>query len=402
MPSNESQLKEAIDKQTELFGEFKRTNEEALKTNRAESKAALDKIEAKMQETEKKINDLNTAIARTSQSQQDVEKSAEEKKIKEHSEKYAKGFDSYLRKGNEEGLDEVLAEAKTMSNNSDEDGGYLVRPELSDKIVEKIFESTPMRQLADVQTIGSDQLEVLEDLEEIESGWVGEMGTRGNTGTAKLKVVKIPVHELYCAPLATQRQLDDAVWNIEAFLEKKAVAKFGRDEATGFVTGDGVMKPKGILSYEAGTGFNQIEQVNSTSVGVLAGDDIFSLEGALKADYRKNASLLTNRLAMAALRKLKDSQGRYLWEPALNGKGVAMIGGYPIYIGEDMPAVANNNLPVAFGDFKQGYQIVDRIGIRVLRDPFTKKPFVEFYMTKRVGGGVINFEAIKLLKIKAS
>lgn len=390
------ELQDLIQKQAEAFEEFKKSHKQEMETGRAEHKQKTEHLNTVISDLEVKIQGLQTALNRTAQEQANQE-SAEEKQAKENGKLYKGHFNKYLRKGTE-----MTQEQKALSVGSDADGGYLVTPEMSSEIVKKVYETTPMRQLASVQTISTDALEILQDLDEAASGWVGEMSSRPETGTPQLKMVVIPVHEMYANPKASQKFLDDAGINVEAWLEGKVSEKFSRDENSAFTSGNGIAKPKGILSYAAGTGFDQIEQVNSASVGALAGDDFYELEGALKEAYRPNASLLMNRLTVKAARKLKDSQGRYLWEPALNGKAQSTIAGYPIFIGSDMPTVANDALAIAFGDFKQGYQVVDRIGVRVLRDPFTAKPHVLFYTTKRVGGGVKNFEAIKLLKIKAS
>jgi HK97 family phage major capsid protein len=315
-------------------------------------------------------------------------KTAEETKKAE----YKKEFNQFMRKG---------TEMKAMSVNSDEDGGYLVTPEMSSEIVTKVFESSPMRAIASVQVISSDALEMMEDLELIQSGWVGETQPRGNTDTAKLKMIKIPTHELFAQPLATQKLLDDAAVNVESWLAGKASQKFALDEATAFVSGNGVGKPKGFLAYDAGSGFNQVEQQESAGSGVIVGDDLIDVQALLKEPYQKGAVWMAQRQTIKVFRKLKDSQGRYLWEPGLNGAQQPTLLGAPVYQANDMAAYANGALAVAYGDFKAGYQIVDRIGIRVIRDVYTNKPFVLFYTTKRVGGAVKNFEAIKILKVKA-
>lgn len=382
-----------LQEMSEAFQAFKSANDSRLKSIESKGYAPA--------EVEEKTNKLNDEITRLegeikgltaamSRGDRGTEKPGNETE-KKHSELMSK----YLRKGVES------AELKAMSVDSDEDGGFLVSPASSSEIVKQVYESSPVRQYSSVQTISTDALEILEDLDEAGSGWVGETQARAETGTPKLKKIIISVHELYAQPKATQKFLDDAAINVESWLAEKVSAKFARDEASAFVAGNGIMKPKGFLSYDAGTAFEQIEQVETAASGVIAGDDIFELEGALKGEYRKNAVWFAKRQTIKAFRKMKDLQGRYLWEPGLNGKGQAMLAGYELVEANDMPAVAGNALSVAFGDFKAGYQIVDRIGIRVIRDIYTAKPHVLFYTTKRVGGGVKNFEAIKLMKIKA-
>jgi HK97 family phage major capsid protein len=290
---------------------------------------------------------------------------------------------------------------KALSVDSDPDGGYLVRPEVSSEIVKKVFESSPVRELASVQTISSDALEIIEDLDEAASGWVGERQARSETDTPQIKKIVIPAHELYANPKASQKLLDDAQVNIESWLQEKVSSKFARDEATAFVTGNGVLKPMGFLSYAAGTGFNQVEQVNSGDANLVTDDGLLDLQGALKEDYQANATWLLKRSTLTAIRKLKDGDDNYVWQPGIANGVPSLILGKPYRLANDMPAVAANALSIAYGDFKMGYQIVDRVGIRVLRDPYTAKPYILFYTTKRVGGAVKNFEAIKIQKIAA-
>lgn len=384
-----NELEKKLQEISEAHVAFKTAHEAALKTNSAEAKAKADEMNEKLSSLDAELKAVKAAAARGNQANganQDLTE-AEQKTAE-----YKKNFNGFLRKGQE---------FKANSVNSDEDGGYLVTPEMSSEIVTKIYESSPIRQLASVQVISSDALEIMEDLELIQSGWVGEMQPRGNTDTAKLKMIKIPTHELFAQPLATQKLLDDASINVEMWIAGKAAQKFALDEATAFVSGDGVGKPKGLLSYAAGTSFGQVEQQETSTSLAIKADDLIDLNYLLKADYKKNGAWLAKRQVIKEFRKLKDTQGRYLWEPGLNGAAQATLLGSPVYEANDMSDLAANNLAVAFGDFKAGYQIVDRIGIRVVRDIYTNKPFVLFYTTKRVGGAVKNFEAIKLLKIKA-
>lgn len=272
---------------------------------------------------------------------------------------------------------------------------------MSARIVEKLFESSPMRELATVETTTSSSWEYLPDTDEPGSGWVGETQARPETTSPEIKKGEIVVHELYAEPRATQKILDDAGVNVEAWLGRKVGGKFGRDEATAFVSGNGVGLPRGILTYPAGTAWAQIEQVNSGSASTLTGDGLIDLETALKAPYRARAVWLMNRTTQAVVRKFKDGQNQYLWQPGLAQGVPPTLLGYPVRLADDMPVVAADALAVAFGDFREAYTIVDRLGIRILRDAFTAKPFVKFYTTKRVGGDVVNFEAIKIQKVAA-
>jgi HK97 family phage major capsid protein len=315
---------------------------------------------------------------------------------------YKAAFDKFLRKGEEVmGVDE----RKALSVGTDPDGGYVVNPDLSGRIVMKVFESSPMRAYASIQVISSDALEGLFDLDEAASGWVGETDSRAETNTPQLGKWRIPVHELYAKPKATQKLLDDASINMEAWLASKVAEKFARDEANAFVVGNGSNKPRGFLTYASGTTLpGTIEQVPTSASGALAsapdgGDALINALYGLKQQYRANATWFMNRATTKLVRKAKDSDGAYLWSPGIQAGQPATLLGYPVAAFEDMPDPASNSLSIAVGDMREAYQIVDRLGIRTLRDPYSAKPYVEFYTTKRVGGDVVNFEAIKLIKL---
>ncbi|AWM37032.1 Phage capsid family protein [Gemmata obscuriglobus] len=314
-------------------------------------------------------------------------------------------YTDYLRR-TEKADDEARTLAlKTMSVNSDPDGGYLVIPTLGGTITTLVRETSPMRQLASVQTIGSDSLEYMLDNDEAGAGWVGETQPRPETTTPRFSKLVIPVNEIYAQPKATQKLIDDAVVDIEAWLAEKVAQKFARMENTAFMSGDGVMQPRGILTYPNGTSGLTVEQVITGAASAFAYDGLVNLQSALKEEYQGNASWLVNRLGFGnLLLLLKDLNGT----PIFNMQYDMRIGlqrsilGAPLYFATDMPTVATNALAAIYGDFKRAYQIVDRTGIRILRDPFTDKPFVKFYTTKRVGGALVNGEAIKIAKIAAS
>lgn len=320
---------------------------------------------------------------------------------------YKNAFYSYIRRNNAgSGAEEV----KALSAGSDPDGGYAVTPDMSGRIAQLVRETSPMRQVANVVVIGTDALEGINDLNEATSGWVGETETRSETTAPKIGEYRIPVHEQYAEPRATQKLLDDALFNVEDWLAGKIAERLSRMENEAFVTGDGIRKPRGFLTHAAGTPsastFNVIEQVVSGGAGDFAatdpGDALISLVYALKAGYRENAVFMMKRSTLAEVRKLKDGNDNYLWQPDFQQKQGGTLLGFNVVEAEDMPTIAANSLSIAFGDFNAGYQIVDRQGIRVLRDSFTAKPYVKFYTTKRVGGDVVNFEAIKLMKFAAS
>ncbi len=317
---------------------------------------------------------------------------------------------AYLRKG-EKMLDND--EVKSMSVGSDPDGGYFVTPDVNGRIVTKVWESSQIRQIADVMSIGSDKLEGIEDRDEADCGWVAEQGSRTATDTPQVGKWSIEAFEMYASPKASQKILDDAVVPIEIWLANKVAEKFARKENNAFVVGDGAGKPRGFAggyttSADSGSGvtWGTLEHVLSGGSADFASsnpvDKLYDIVGALKAEYLTNARWVTRRSVVTKIRKFKDSTGQYLWQPALVAGQPDQLLGYPVTRAEDMPTLAAGSLSLAFGDFKRGYQIVDRLGVRTLRDPYTAKPFVVFYSIKRVGGGVVDFDAIKLMKFAAS
>lgn len=315
---------------------------------------------------------------------------------------YKTAFVQYLRKD-----DKILSadEAKALSVGSDPDGGYVVDPDTTGRVVMKVFETSPVRQYASIQNISTDALEGLFDLNEATTGWVGETDTRAETATPQLGKWRIPVYEQYANPMATQKILDDGSINLESWLADKVSDKMARTENTAFVLGDGVNKPRGFTTYAAGTTLpGTIEQFNTGVNGGFAadpdgGDKLIDALYALKAPYRANAVWFMNRITTSGVRKLKDGDGNYMWQPSLQAGQPASLLGYPQVSLEDMATyTVTGALAIAVGDMRAAYQVVDRVGIRVLRDPYTNKPYVGFYTTKRVGGNVVNFEAIKLVK----
>jgi len=317
-------------------------------------------------------------------------------------------YNLYLRKGivageaSTDGFSVKSASAverKAMSVISDPDGGYTVTADMSGRVIKKIFETSPFRAYANSQTISTDALEGLYDNDEAGAGWVGETQARPETTTPQLGKYRIPVHEMYANPAVTQKLLDDSSLNIESWLSDKVGRKFGRMENTAFLTGDGVAKPRGILTYPAGTNqTGQLQQVISGSNGAVTADTIIDLMFSIKSSYLAGSIFGANRMVIAQIRKLKDGQNNYLWSPGFNGGSQSTVLGYGIVDFPDMPVPATNALALFFGNLSEAYQIVDRVGLRVLRDPFTNKPYIHFYTTKRVGGDVVNFEAIKLYK----
>lgn len=304
-------------------------------------------------------------------------------------------FAHYLRRDDNGGPQSDAFRA-ALQTGSDPDGGYLVPTEVSQRVIKKVFETSPIRQLATIETIGGKELEIVRDTDEVTAGWVGEQQARPETATAKLGLSKIPAHELYAAPRATQNLLEDAGINMEAWLAGKIGDKFSRVQNTAHVLGTGVGQPRGILTYPAGTLDGQVEQVGSGSSGAFTFDGLIGLVYSLKDPYAANADFLINRLGIRDISKLKDGQGRYLWEPSKQKGEPASLLGYGVLRAADVPVPGAGALSAVFGDIKTAYTIVDRLGVTTLRDPFTAKPYVIFYTRTRTGGDVVNFEALKI------
>lgn len=322
--------------------------------------------------------------------------------IGEVASEYKSAFRSYLRKGSESALESV--QLKALSAGTDANGGYLVPNQMADTIVRLVNESSPMRALATVESISSDSLDLIEDTDEMAAAWADETTARStDTNTAAIGRNTIDTFEMYAQPKATQKLIDDAAIDIEQWIAEKVADKFSRLEATAFISGNGTTAPKGILTYAAGTSFGQIQQVASGGASTVTADSLIQLYYALKDEYAKNATFLMHRTTLQAVRLLKEATtNQYLWQPGLAAGTPDTLLGAPVKLAADMPIPAASSLSIAVGDFKRAYLIVDRVGIRTLRDPFTAKPFVQFYTTKRVGGKVVNTEAVKLLKLAVS
>lgn len=406
-PAEMKAIKDASDEMQKTFKEFRDDNDTRLKKledgkGTSELEAKLDKQNEAMNKTDKAIDEMKTALNRVNEMNggKDVDKKEIEAKCKEISNKYYRGEE--MSQDEMKTLKESYpAEYKKLSVQSDPEGGYLVRPEVSAEIGKKIFESSPLRELASAQSISTDSWEEPFDDSDVGANWVGETGARAETSSASLNMIKIDVHEMFANPKATQKVLDDASIDLESWHANKVIERFARLEATSFVAGDGIGKPKGITAYPSGNAFGSLEQVNSGSSGAFTADGLISIQNSLLEVFQMNATWLMQRASTGAVRKLKDSQNRYLWAVGgdLLGGPQNLLLGQPVKFAADMPAIGASALAAAYGDFKAGYKIIDRIGIRVLRDPFTAKPFVLFYTTKRVGAGVVQYQAIKLHKL---
>jgi HK97 family phage major capsid protein len=317
-------------------------------------------------------------------------------------------FDRYVRFGESEGLRAL--ETKAMSVGSNPDGGYTVPDEIETAIGKRLSVISPIRGIAGVREISGSVYKKPFMTAGPAAGWVGETDPRTQTGTPTLDQLSFPAMELYAQPAATATLLEDSAVNIDEWLAGEVEQVFASQEGAAFVNGDGTNKPKGFLQYttiaESSWAWTKLGYVATGTAGAFDADEpidaIIDLVYALKAGYRQNAKFVMNRKTQAAVRKLKDADGQYLWSPPMQVGTPATMLTYPVIEAEEMPDIAANAFAIAFGDFRRGYLVVDRQGVRVLRDPFSAKPYVLFYTTKRVGGGVQDFDAIKLMKFAAS
>lgn len=319
---------------------------------------------------------------------------------------HAQAFERFFRKGIDAGLSDLEVQA-ALKTSSDPDGGYTV-PEQMEGTIDRVLETvSAMRRLSSVMNISTDTYKKLVNVGGAGSGWVGETATRSETSTPSLKEIAINTKELYANPAATQTLLDDSSVNIEQWLANEVVIEFAEEEGAAFISGNGVEKPKGILAYTTVANSSYAwGKVGYIATGAAAAfsdpDKLIALEHALKSAYRNGAIWLMADSTLEHVRKFKDGDGNYIWRPGLEAGAPSTILGKPVETDDNMPAIGANAYPIAFANFKRAYLIIDRVGIRVLRDPYTNKPYVHFYTTKRVGGGIVMYEAIKLLKVAAS
>lgn len=391
------------------FEEFKAAREEEIKGINAKfddvvSREKVDRINADITALSKALNEVNAAIAASAIGP--AGGINHDPDVLAHS----TAFNQFFRRGVEADLRELEVKAK-LTTQSDPDGGFLVPEEMEAGIDRVLGTVSTIRSLSRVITISTDAYKKLVGVGGATSGWVGEEEGRTETATPTLREITINAAELYAMPAATQRSLDDARLDVAAWLADEVSVEFAEQEGEAFAAGNGVKRPRGIFSYEkvananyawGKTGFiasGKADGFLAPTASVSPADALIDLYYALKAGYRNGASWLMSDATMGTVRKFKDAQGAFIWNPPTAAGEVATILGKPVHTDDNIAAVAADSFPIAFGNFQRGYLVVDRFGVRVLRDPFTSKGNVLFYTTKRVGGGVVNFEAIKLLKI---
>lgn len=396
------------------FADFKRTNDERL--DKLAKGAAAGDFEAKLaavQADVAKALELRKEIERVEAKTNLHGLIADSNERNPDKAAYKQAFfDRFVRKGEDSDALRDL-QSKAWSVGTPADGGYALPEQIDREIAKLLRDISPMRGLANVVTVGTSDYKKLVNVNGIASGWVGETAARPATATSAFAEVAPPIGELYANPQVTQKALDDLFFDVEAELQSQLLEEFALAEGAAFTSGDGTNKPKGFLAYttaataDSGRAFGTLEHIATGVAGDFAAtnkaDIFYSTAAALKRGYRAGAVWQMNKAVMFETMRFKDGQGQYLWQPYLqdSGLGIRMLG-WPVVEGEDMPAKAANSLSIAFGNFRTGYTIVDRVGIRMLRDPYTNKPYVGFYTTKRVGGAVINSEAIKLIKFAAA
>ncbi|HEY8382749.1 MAG TPA: phage major capsid protein [Microvirga sp.] len=396
----------AFDEFARAFEAFKETNDTRLSqietrlTADVVTEEKLQRIDVALDDAKRRMDRLAVERARPPLS---LAEPARDPALAEHK----AAFQAYMRSGEAAGLKRL--EEKALSAGSGPDGGYLVPENVEREVLRRLAVVSPIRSIASVRVISGGQYKRAYSTTGPASGWVGETAPRPQTAAPALAEMNFPAMELYAMPAATQTLLDDAVVDVDQWIADEVETAFAEQEGAAFVNGDGVNKPKGFLASdivaEDNWQWGRLGAIRTGTNGAFGGtgaSDLFvTMIYALKSGYRQNASFVMNRKLQSTIRKFKDGQGNYLWAPPATAGQPATLMGFPVVEAEDMPDMSPNSLSVAFGDFRRGYLVVDRAGVRILRDPFTAKPYVLFYTTKRVGGGVQDYAAIKLLQFAA-
>ncbi len=402
--SGDAELARAFDSFQHTFETFRQENDDRL--GQIERKQTADVV------TEEKVDRINQALDEQKRAMDQLVLKGRRPPLETGgsrlvaSPEHKAAFESYVRNGSEEALRRFEQKALAVGS----DGGYIVPEETEREIGRRLASVSPIRAISGLRQVSSNVYKKPFAITGAATGWVGETDARAETSAPTLAELSFPAMELYAMPAATATLLDDTAVDIDAWIADEVETAFATQEGTAFVTGDGTNKPTGFLSYttvaEASWAWTKIGYlVTGVSAGFAASDpsdELVDLVYALKSGYRQNAHWVMNRSTQGAVRKLKDADGNYIWQPSAVAGGTATLMNFPVAESEDMPDIGADEFAIAFGDFRRGYLIVDRVGVRVLRDPYSAKPYVLFYTTKRVGGGVQDFDAIKLLKFGTS
>ena len=385
---------------SEFLGLISQTRDEFAKQTEEKTRGIIDPIrEEVMRKLDERIDAIEAKI-RAPHTPADQ---------KATDERVTQLFGEYCRKG--QGFrtpEDAPAEWKNILANVDPQGGYLMPAATEGRIVAKVYDTTPMRQYATVEQLNGDKLEGLIDNGQADSGWVSEQGARTETNTPELGKYSLEVHEQYARAHVSQKSLDDMA-NVESWLVGKLSDRFTRVENASFFNGTGIGQPRGLCTYttaataDSTRAWGTIEHVNTGAAGAFAAsnpaDTLIDVIYQIKSAYRAGAMWMAPKDVYRLVRKFKTtSDAPYIWEPAFGADQPARVLGYPIVEAEDMPVLANGSLSMAFGNFREAYTIVDRLGMRMIRDIYSSKPFVQFYAIKRTGGGVVNFEAVKFVR----
>lgn len=380
------------------FDAFKEKNDKRLEAVEQEK----GKLAGEVENLNGKLSELDELKSALEEELKQVKRPAGGPQSKAASE-HKTAFIGFMRKGKDDGLREL--ERKALQVGVDEDGGYAVPEELDRTILNLLKDEVVMRQEATTITVGGANYKKLVNLGGTASGWVGETDARQETDASKLGQIEPFMGEIYGNPQATQTMLDDAFFNVEDWINSELAIEFAEQEEIAFTSGNGTKKPKGFLAYastldpDKTRAFGTLQHILSGAAAGVTADAIIKLVYTLRKVHRNGAKFMMNNNSLFAIRILKDSEGNYLWRPGLELGQPSSLAGYGVAENEQMPDIAADAKAIAFGNFKRGYTIVDRIGTRILRDPYTKKPFVGFYTTKRTGGMLVDSQAIKLLQI---
>lgn len=356
------------------------------------------------EETGKRMNEMATRIEALDRKSAELRRPALATAADELP--HRKAIAAYLRRGDDDGLRSLEVEAKGLNTQVAAEGGYLVDPKTAETIESVLSSGASLRALARVVQVEAGAYDVLADHGDLGAGWADETAPGSETAAPVVDRISITLHELSAAPTASQRILDDAAFDVEAWLGERIAERFLRAEAAAFVNGDGVNKPTGFLTKPAvandAWSWGNIGYIVTGASGDFdtnnPGDALVDLVYALPAGYRRGAAFLMNSKTAGEVRKMKDGQGRFLWIEGLQAAQPPLLLGYPVLIAEDMPDIGVDAHAIAFGNFEKGYTIAERPDLRILRDPYSAKPNVMFYATKRVGGDVTDFAAIRTLK----
>lgn len=399
MPIDKKDVEEVAKDLKGSFDDFKEKNDKELTAIKAEKSKLSDAVDK-----------INEQLSELSNLKSDLEKELKEAKrpgapaggdVDAHKTAYLQ----FIRKGVDDGLADL--QQKAVQVGVDADGGYAAPEELDKTVLELLRDENPMREECGSIIISASGYKKLVNLGGASSGWVGETDNRPETTTPKLAEISAFMGEIYAKPKSTQTALDDMFFNVEQWIAEEVAREFGEQEGNAFLKGDGVKKPKGILAYSRSAdndktrAFGTLQNFNSGTDGNFDSDDLLDLIYGLKKGYRRGAKFMMNNLTLLKVRKFKDSEGNYIWQPGLQLDQPSSLLGYAIAENEDMADVEADAIPIMFGNFKRGYAIVDRMGVRTLRDPYSAKPYIEFYTTKRVGGMLLDSNSIKTLTTSA-